>query len=170
MTETADQRAAILTGGCQCGAVRYALYAPPEDVHICHCRMCQRAVGGPFAALAPVKVTDFAWTRGAPPAFASSSVAERHFCPACGTPLTFHYVDSDWIDVTLGSLDDPNAAAPAAQYGTEARLDWFETLPSLPGMATMLSAERQSAIVNFQHPDHDTGNDWRPPRQAGDAL
>jgi hypothetical protein len=44
----------MLTGGCQCGAVRYALTAMPEGAHFCHCRMCQKAVGGPFAALVPV--------------------------------------------------------------------------------------------------------------------
>jgi hypothetical protein len=82
-----DPHAAVLTGGCQCGAVRYALYARPEGAHICHCRMCQKAVGGPFAALAPVRLADFAWTRGTPDTFLSSSVAARDFCAACGTPL-----------------------------------------------------------------------------------
>ena len=37
----------VMTGGCQCGAVRYALNAQPEG-SFCHCRMCQRASGGPF--------------------------------------------------------------------------------------------------------------------------
>ena len=43
MTETQ-----ALTGGCQCGRVRYALSVVPDDVSVCHCRMCQKAVGGPF--------------------------------------------------------------------------------------------------------------------------
>ena len=42
----ADNRQPVATGGCQCGAVRYALYAMPEG-SVCHCRMCQKAVGGP---------------------------------------------------------------------------------------------------------------------------
>ena len=41
-----------LTGGCQCGAVRYALLEPPSNPHICHCRMCQKAFGSFFAPLA----------------------------------------------------------------------------------------------------------------------
>ena len=108
---TGSTRAAVHTGGCQCGAVRYALYAPPEGTHVCHCRMCQKAVGGPFAALAPVRLADFAWTRGTPGSFLSSPLAARDFCAACGTPLTFRYLDSEWIDVTIGSLDRPARGA-----------------------------------------------------------
>ena len=37
MVETSRQP--TLTGGCQCGGVRYALYAEPE-ADLCHCRMC----------------------------------------------------------------------------------------------------------------------------------
>ena len=40
-----------LTGGCQCGAVRYALHEEPTSPHICHCRMCQKAFGSFFAPL-----------------------------------------------------------------------------------------------------------------------
>src|ERR1700712_1369555 len=100
-----------MTGGCQCGAIRYALYEIPEST-VCHCRMCQKAVGGPFAALSKVPLAQFAWTRGTPGKFQSSSAAERHFCAACGTPLSFHYLDSDAIEVTTGSLDLP-ARLPA---------------------------------------------------------
>jgi hypothetical protein len=48
-----------LTGGCQCGAVRYALGEQPEST-VCHCRMCQKAVGGPFAAHSKVALKSFA--------------------------------------------------------------------------------------------------------------
>ena len=55
------------------------------------CRMCQKAVGGPFFAWAAVSDTDLAWTRGTPAKFASSSAADRGFCAHCRTPLTFRY-------------------------------------------------------------------------------
>ena len=51
-------------GGCQCGAVRYELSGRPTNPCICHCRMCQKAVGGPFAVICPVLKTDFRLTRG----------------------------------------------------------------------------------------------------------
>ena len=155
-----------LTGGCQCGAIRYALTAPPERVHLCHCRMCQKAVGGPFAASAPVRRTHFAWTRGAPASFASSSLAHRDFCAVCGTPLTFRYDDADTISVTLGSLDHPQDVPPVRHYGIEGRLGWLDHIGTLPVETTdeSMAADRQRRFVDYQHPDRDTPADWAPPR------
>jgi hypothetical protein len=158
-----------VTGGCQCGAVRYVLRGPTERVHLCHCRMCQKAVGGPFAALAPTRLADFAWTRGTPSFFASSSIAQRGFCAQCGTPLSFSYPGSGLISVTIGSLDRPQDMPPVRLYGTEERLGWLAGIGSLPGETTegSMTAERQSAIVNYQHPDHDTPEGWAPPAGRG---
>lgn len=69
-------REAVATGGCQCGAVRYALYVKPENVHACHCRMCQRALGSAFALLAGAPKKDFSWTKGTLPAEATGATAE----------------------------------------------------------------------------------------------
>ena len=49
----------VLTGGCQCGAIRFALSAPPTKVSICHCRMCQKASGAPFASFADIEKERF---------------------------------------------------------------------------------------------------------------
>jgi hypothetical protein len=147
---------AVLTGGCQCGAVRYALHAMPARTSLCHCRMCQKAVGGPFAALSKVKTAGFAWTRGQPASFQSSSAAERHFCQACGTPLTFHYLDGDAIEVTTGSLDNPSVLPITKNFGTEARLPWIGLL--VPGAVADSPTTETTArkVVSRQHPDHDT--------------
>ena len=155
-----------LTGGCQCGAVRYVLSGRTERVHLCHCRMCQKASGGPFAALAPVRRSDFAWTRGSPAAFASSSLSHRDFCAACGTPLTFRYDDSETISVTLGSLDRPQDVPPVRHYGIEGRVGWLDHIEILTAETTQvsMSAERAGKFVNHQHPDCDAAADWTPRR------
>jgi hypothetical protein len=67
----ASETKPVLTGGCQCGAIRFAITAPPAKISICHCRMCQKASGAPFASLADIELGDFAWTRGKPAAFRS---------------------------------------------------------------------------------------------------
>ena len=150
-------RKPVLTGGCQCGAVRYALYAAPEGTHSCHCRMCQKAVGNVFAALAPVRSSDFAWTRGRPAMFLSSTVAERGYCAECGTPLSFGYRDSAWIDVTIGSLGTPERAPPSRYYGTEAAVPWLHLADDWPRSTTEadLTVERQASFRSHQHPDRE---------------
>ena len=127
MSQVKDLRRPVATGGCQCGKVRYALFVAPQNSHVCHCRMCQRATGGLFAALAGAPKADFAWTKGAPAVFASSNLASRAFCADCGTPLSFSYnLPEARFYVTTGSLDDPSAAPIVTQYGVESRIPWVK--------------------------------------------
>jgi len=155
-----------ITGGCQCGAVRYVLRAAPTDPHICHCRMCQKAFGSFFAPLAGVPLAAFELTRGTPAVFRSSDPTERGFCRDCGTPLTFRHLDRGEINVALGTLDAPEAIPPRMQYGLEGRLAWFATLPTLAGDGTteqhMPELAQAIAASSHQHPDHDT-EVWPPP-------
>lgn len=147
----------LATGGCQCGAVRYAISGPFENPHICHCRMCQKAFGNYFAALVGARKADFTWSRGTPAYFRSSSAVERGFCRDCGTPLSFAYDDSARIAVSIGSLDNPDAVMPAVQYGLEGQRPAFAILHSLPGTRTEddIPAEAMERLKSRQHPDKD---------------
>jgi hypothetical protein len=142
-----------LTGGCQCGAVRYRLDAQPSGANICHCRMCQKAGGGPFMAFGGVRVGELVFTRGAPKVFASSSIAERGFCAECGTPLTYRLFDRDRAAVTLGSLDEPAAVAPESQFGVESKLPWLDAVSGLPARDIRAYIGRE--FRSRQHSDHD---------------
>lgn len=145
-----------VTGGCQCGAVRYRLTTEPK-VSVCFCRMCQKAVGGYFGAFAGVADEELLWTRGEPALFASSEAAERGFCPACGTPLSFSYRGSGRISVTAGSLDDPSLYPPLRAHGIEGRPGWFDDLCRLSGSRTEadLPEEGRERYRSRQHPDRD---------------
>ena len=123
----------LMTGGCQCGRVRYAVEVESNEAYLCHCRMCQRATGGVSIAFKNVKRGDVRWERE-PDRYASSPIARRGFCAACGTPLTFEYVEgSDKLDLTVGSFDDPARFRPTAHFGIEHRHDaWLDTR-DLPG-------------------------------------
>src|ERR1700748_2704060 len=118
---TADTKP-VLTGGCQCGAIRFALKGVPLKISICHCRMCQKASGAPFASFADIENGDFTWTRGKPASFRSSSIAERDFCAACGTPLSFRRIDGPRIEIMTGAFDRPDRVGATPQYGTESPL------------------------------------------------
>ncbi|WP_022720070.1 GFA family protein [Rhodopseudomonas sp. B29] len=147
----------LLTGGCQCGAVRYALSAVPLRVTLCHCRMCQKASGAPFASLAEIAKNSFAWTRGKPSAFRSSSIAERDFCAKCGTPLSYRRIEGDSIEIMTGTFDRPDRLVPTLQFGTESRLGWVGSIAALPSKTTMQNygPEKIAQVFSYQHPDHD---------------
>jgi hypothetical protein len=151
-----------LTGGCQCGAVRFRVERLGRST-ICHCRMCQKAFGGFFGPL--VTAFGVSWTRGEPKWFRSSDRAARGFCAECGTPLAYHTDNDDVsIELAIGAFDNPELAAPVLQVNPRDRLSFFETLTSLPtrpyGAAPEIDAFN-AGVVSHQHPDHDTGH-WPP--------
>jgi len=142
----------VAAGGCQCGRVRYALYVRPENSHVCHCRMCQRATGGLFAALAGAPKSEFSWTSGEPAFFASSNLAKRGYCRDCGTPLSFAYEAPEArFYVTTGSLDEPNAAPIVKQYGVESRLDWVKFCEDVPGERTGEDPKAAALFAKMQN-------------------
>ena len=155
-----------VSGGCQCGAVRYHATELNDDAHICHCRMCQKAVAGPFISLVSVADDRLTWTRGTPAEFMSSGNTARGFCAQCGTPLYMRDLDGTKIFLIIGALDEPNRVPPKNQYGNESRLDWFASLHDLPGADTTTEEDEPKtaaaiAATNNQHPDHDTET-WPP--------
>ncbi len=121
-----------------------------EKPHVCHCRMCQKATGGLFAALAGCSRVDLEWTRGEPALFASSNLAKRGFCRDCGTPLTFAYDTPEArIYVTIGSMDDPELAGIEIQYGLEAKVSWVEFCDDVPSEVTGESPAAQEFLAGI---------------------
>ena len=155
----AMQRVEKLAGGCQCGAVRYAITTGLGKAGICHCRMCQKAFGNFGAALVKVAAAGFAWTRGYPSVFRSSAIVGRGFCSACGTPLFMREDGDPNFEIAIGSLDNPNAIDPMTdQSGVESMVSWFAAMPGLPSRQTAdyRTPGDLDKLRSLQHPDHDT--------------
>jgi hypothetical protein len=122
-----------IEGGCLCGAVRYRALGQPYGITHCHCRTCRRASGAPFVTWAGVDTDKFTFTSGKPAAYASSVNVVRTFCGQCGTALTYQRSELPGsIDVTLGSMDDPEALRPEDHTWTESRLSWISMGDGLP--------------------------------------
>lgn len=117
-----------MTGGCQCGRIRYTATIDNDDAYLCHCRMCQRATGGFAAAFVNVPFAQVEW-QVQPDWYESSPIARRPFCSRCGTPLGFAFLDSPvGVDLTLGSFDDPSGFVPSDHSGAESMHEvWLDT-------------------------------------------
>lgn len=147
----------IISGGCQCGRVRYRFEGEPGQAEVCHCRMCQKAGGNWGLAFLTLRADSLVWTRARPSEFMSSPVVVRGFCNQCGTPLYMREDGDPDYEITIGSLDNPNVAPPKRIVGLESELDWFDGLPDLPGFRTdeIRTPAELAKLSSLQHPDHD---------------
>lgn len=135
-----------LTGGCQCGRVRFRAEISEAEAYLCHCRMCQRATGGFAASFVQVPLGALTWEKE-PDWYASSSIAKRPFCGACGTPLGFRFNDGKGMDLTFGSFDDPSRFVPTAHAGAESLHEaWIDT----SGLPRQRSDETESVVSRWR--------------------
>ena len=152
-----------LSGGCQCGAVRFRLDGEPGEASICHCRMCQKATGGFFGPYVSARrLEDLVWTRGEPKRFQSSNKVRRGFCGDCGTPLTYEFRETH-IGVAIGALDRPGEIELSEQLASPERVADLGDLARLPTheVDEPRAAAHIASIVSSQHPDRDTA-EWPP--------
>ena len=132
MTDQSVPTLPALTGGCLCGAVRYTATPDHREGYYCHCRMCQLAFGNSRAAFLNLRKREVAWA-SRPTFYASSKFALRGFCGHCGTPLSFEYLGSERMDLSVGSLDEPSAIAPVSHFAVESRIANWHADDGLPG-------------------------------------
>jgi len=131
MADSIAKSPSPLAGGCLCGRVRYEASPDHRDGY-CHCRMCQLAFGNTRAAFLNLRKAEVRWL-SSPAYYASSKIARRGFCSHCGTPLSFEYLDSERMDLAVGSLDDPSALKPTAHFAVESRVAAWHADDGLPG-------------------------------------
>lgn len=116
-----------LSGGCNCGQVRYELDGEPIRVGLCHCETCRKGSGSAFSffGIWPMASAKISGELGC---WQSRAGGER-FCPRCGSPLFCWAEGSDAIEIKLGTLDGgPSALLPAYELWTIRREPWLKRL------------------------------------------
>jgi len=117
MTET-------LTGACGCGAVTFAIVAPPIGATYCHCTRCQRRSGtaaSPQIMLAPDSFRVLSG-QDSLAAWRPPDGFEKWFCRDCGSQLfSCRPGDAHPMSVRFGALDqDPGIRPTLRQFVTDA--------------------------------------------------
>lgn len=121
-------------GSCLCGALRYEVEGPFTFVMNCHCSMCRKHHGAPFATFAAAPLGGFRWLSGQETLgeYASSKNGKRLFCTVCGSvaPLLL----SDWglAVVPAGNLDGNAAIQVQAHLFVGSRAPWYSISDELP--------------------------------------
>jgi len=129
-----------MSGGCSCGAVRYAATGAPKWASHCHCRDCRRVTGAAYATYAGFATDQVTWSGVAPQRYASSPGVTRSYCGKCGTPLA--YQGERWPDevhILAATLDDPAAITPQAHVYVGEQLPWVKLSDGLPRYRTVPS-------------------------------
>src|ERR1700704_2461061 len=132
-----------MSGGCQCGAVRYRAEGEPLIQGLCHCRNCQRISGAGhigFICFPEGAVTVAGATRSYSLTGGSGRTATRYFCPTCHSGVFGRSeIMPGEINLYAGSLDDLSWFKPTVAIFTRSRPAWdtsskgltcFETVPS----------------------------------------
>jgi hypothetical protein len=122
----------VITGGCQCGGVRYEVRGKLRDVIACHCVQCRRTSGHFVAATACrrqaftlVKSESLKWYT-AVPGF------RRGFCSECGASLFFEEEGGERVSIAAGSLDEPQGLKIAAHIFASEAGDYYEIDARVP--------------------------------------
>jgi hypothetical protein len=116
-----------LIGGCQCGAVRYAISSSPVNLYICHCRECRKQSASAFGISLFVRREGFRLTRGTTKRWSRATDSGRTlhcaFCPDCGSRLWHEAAGgAETISVKGGSLDEALDVSEAIHVWTSRKL------------------------------------------------
>lgn len=124
----------VLSGGCQCGAVRYQVDGTPQHVALCHCSDCRKSAGAPMVAWAAFAEDEFTLLQGDLTTYNSSGTAMRSFCPTCGTGIAYRNAEylPGIVDIQSATLDDPEALPAGAHIQVAERIGWMAEAHSLP--------------------------------------
>ncbi len=127
-----------ITGGCDCGHVRYELLDKPMFVNACHCRWCQRETGSAFVINGVIEATNIKLLNNEPVTINTPSESGKgqliSRCPKCQIALWSSYGGSGPCIkfVRIGTLDNPDQFPPNAQIFTASKQPWVTLNPDIP--------------------------------------
>jgi hypothetical protein len=123
----------MLSGRCQCGAVRYQVADEFIYAANCHCSQCRAATGSAFKAFAGIEREQLTITEGEDNllVFGTDELNDTR-CGTCGSFLFSVVRDGDYVHIAMGSLVDAPAIRPAGHIFVGSKAPWFEITDDLP--------------------------------------
>ncbi|HEX5526151.1 MAG TPA: GFA family protein [Solirubrobacterales bacterium] len=120
-----------LTGGCNCGAVRFEVTAPLVEASYCHCRRCQRRTGAAASPNAHPAEGSFRIVRGAATLrmWQPEGGGEKCFCGECGSSLFARNPShANPIGIRMGTFDADPTVRPGVRQFVASAAPW-EPIP-----------------------------------------
>ena len=135
----------MIRGSCLCRTVRWSFDGAFERMTHCHCEMCRKAHGAPFATYAMGSGEHFRFDHGedAVTRYESSPGIVRAFCSGCGSVVP-HPVPGSEIDIPVGPLDDDPGMRATCHIFAKWKAPWHPITDSLPQHEAFESAGEPS--------------------------
>jgi hypothetical protein len=123
----------LLSGACECGAVRYEVVDAFRYAANCHCSRCRAATGTAFKAFAGIERNKLAITSGSEELLIFGEENENHTrCGVCGSLLFSVVRDGAFVHVAMGSLVDDPSIRPTEHIFVGSKARWFDITDALP--------------------------------------
>ncbi|RKL10143.1 hypothetical protein BFJ68_g8759 [Fusarium oxysporum] len=127
-----------LTGGCQCGAIRYSANVETGTKAICHCNPCQKRTTSAFSSNLIIPRNAFKVTKGDPRTYPhlgdSGKLYHHNFCGNCGTEV-FGVPEAapEVLSIKVGNLDSQyrNIGPMHAELFVGNRVNYVQPLEGL---------------------------------------
>jgi len=123
----------MLSGKCECGAVRYRVADEFLYAANCHCSNCRAATGSAFKAFAGIERDKLEVVDGQDRLFVwGEQDLNNTRCAVCGSFLFSVVRDGAYVHVALGSLVDAPSLRPTEHIFVGSKAPWFEITDGLP--------------------------------------
>jgi len=124
-------------GQCLCGAVRYEVDGPFGSMLNCHCSMCRKHHGAPFATFVTAPLGGFRWLAGEESIakYTTPAGGSRSFCPICGSVTPTLFDKLDMVACPAGNLEGELGIKPQCHWFVGSKAPWYEITDSLPQYA-----------------------------------
>ena len=123
----------MLSGRCQCGAVRYEVADEFLYAENCHCSQCRAATGSAFKSFAGIEREKLRLTEGEDNllVFGTHDLNDTR-CATCGSFLFSVVREGGYVHVAMGSLVDAPTIRPTEHIFVGSKAPWFEITDDLP--------------------------------------
>jgi hypothetical protein len=141
----AATRRGTVTGGCLCGAIGFEVQGALNRIVHCHCSLCRRSRGTPFASTLFTSPDRFRWRgreRLRSYRLPAPRTYETDFCSTCGSLAPTVVPDFRFVLIPAGSIDTSLSPLPGVHIYAGSRAQWHDIADAEPRFEEMPPPER----------------------------
>ena len=137
----------MITGGCECGTVKYRVQGKLADFCHCHCSICRKISGAAFVTWGGIERAEFSYESGEDNvgSYSFSDRADSRFCKTCSSTILVDFKpEADMLYITLGTVDGDIECPDGFHQFAGSKAPWYEICDDLPQHAEWSPEDAES--------------------------